>query len=100
VSETTSWLDDPRLARRLARFTWVLLVAVFVVLTRFDFGDSVERVALAGLITVVGLLNAPVMVGLWRSRDESRTSAFRLVAFALALRLLATGWVVWMVPAS
>src|SRR5690606_933664 len=30
VSERTSWLDDPRLARRLSRLTWVVLVTAFV----------------------------------------------------------------------
>lgn len=88
-----SWIDDPHLARRLARATWVLLVAAFVLLTRFDAGPVVEHTALGALVVVVGVLNAPVAVGLYKSRSESHTRAFRMVAVALLLRALATAWV-------
>lgn len=95
MSERKSWLDDPRLARRLAPFTWVVLVTAFVLLMRVELGATVERLCLAALIVIVGLLNAPVAIGLWKSRAEARTPQFRLVAFALGARVLATGWIVW-----
>ncbi len=92
-----SWLEDPRLARRFARVTWFVLVATFVLLTRFDFGATMEQALLAVLIVVVGVLNAPVVVGLGKSREHSHTRAFRLVVLALVMRLAATAWVVWIV---
>lgn len=95
MSERMSWLDDPRVARRLARFTWVALVTAFVLLTRFDYGSTATRLAVAGLIMAVGVLNAPVVFGLWKSRAEADTLPFRLVALALGVRVLASGWVVW-----
>ena len=53
--------------------------------------------ALAGLITVVLAMNTPVLVGLWKSRDHSRTKAYRLVAFTLVLRVCALAWVIFLV---
>ncbi len=97
MSANTSWLDDPVLARRLSRYTWIVLVGGFVTLTRFDFGDTGTHAAIAAMIVLAAVLNAPVVRGLWRSRDESGTRPFRLVAFALTMRLMAVGWVVWMV---
>lgn len=96
MDEKPSWIDDPHIARRLARSTWIVLVAAFVLLTRFDFGSSVERAAVALVIFVVALLNAPVILGLYKSKSESHSRPFRMVAFALGMRALATAWVVWM----
>jgi hypothetical protein len=96
VTLLTRWLHDPKLARQLARATWVVLVAAFVLLTRFQFGASTMRLLLAGLIVAVGALNTPVVLGLWQSRPHAHTAAFRFVAVALAMRLAATAWVVWL----
>ena len=92
----STWLDDPRLARRFARLTWVVLVTVFVLLLRLDLGAVAERAIGAALALVVVVLNAPVVVGLHKSRAEAHTTAYRLVALALVARLAATGWVLWM----
>lgn len=92
----TAWIDDPKLARQLARFTWVLLVTAAVLLTRFRLEATYERLALASLLVAVVVMNAPVVVGLYRSRAESGTAPFRAVAVALGLRLVATvGVVAW-----
>lgn len=95
MTERSSWLDDPRLARRLSQLTWVVLVVAFVVLGRGELGASATRLALAGLIVVVGLLNAPTAIGLWKSRAEASTSAFRAVAFVFVVRLATAAWLVW-----
>lgn len=95
VSVRKGWLDDPRLARRLSRVSWVVLVTVFVVLTQADLGEAAQRFVLALLLGTVAVLNAPVGVGLWGSRAEAHTPLFRLVAFALMVRIAATLWVVW-----
>jgi hypothetical protein len=90
-----SWLDDPRLARRFARVHWIVLVAVFVVITRFDFGATGETLILGAMLSAVCFLNAPVIVGLYKSRAESGTRAYRVVALALVMRVIATGFVLW-----
>ena len=95
MSERPSWLDDPRLARRLSQLTWVVLVMAFVLLGRGGIEPSLQRAALAGLIVVVGFLNAPTAIGLWKSRAESGSSAFRAVAFVFVVRLVTAGWLVW-----
>jgi hypothetical protein len=91
-----SWLDDPKLARRLARATWVILVATFVVATRYSFEAWIRHIVVAVLLAVVVVFNAPVVVGLHKSRSESGTTAFKLVAASLIARIGATAWVVWM----
>jgi hypothetical protein len=91
-----SWLDDPKLARRLARATWVILVATFVVATRYSFEAWIRHIVVAVLLAVVVVFNAPVVVGLHKSRAESGTTAFKLVAASLIARIAATAWVVWM----
>ncbi len=87
---------DPKLARTLSRSSWVVLVAAFVLLTRFDAGPA-EPWALLGLVALMLTLNAPVMYGLSVSRADSGTRAYRAVAVLLLLRLGATGFVVWAV---
>jgi hypothetical protein len=100
VGEKTAWIDDPKLARQLARATWLVLVAAGVLLTRFPLDAVYERLALAALLVAVVVMNAPVVVGLHRSRAQSRTPAYRAVAVALGLRLLATAGVVFWVSSS
>ncbi len=95
MSERTSWLDDPRLARRLSRLTWVVLVTAFVLLVQLDLGATAERLVVAAVLGAVGVLNAPVVVGLWKSRAEAGTPLFRMVAFALVVRLATSAWVAW-----
>jgi hypothetical protein len=95
VGPRTSWLDDPHLARRFARVHWLVLVASFVLMTRFELDLGVRRIWVAAMIAVLVLLNAPVAFGLHNSRAEAHTRPFRMVAFALALRVAATMWVVW-----
>lgn len=95
-----SWIDDPHIARRLARATWMVLVAAFVLLTRYDFGASAERGAIAAVIFAIGMLNAPVAIGLWKSRGEASSRAFRAVALALGMRVLAAAWIVWLLSAA
>lgn len=92
-----TWIEDPKLARTLARITWVVLVGSFVLITKFRLEGAALSGALAGLITVVLAMNAPVLVGLWKSRDHSRTKAYRLVAFTLVLRVCALAWVIFLV---
>lgn len=96
MSDRPSWLDDPRLARRLSLLTWAVLVVAFVVLGQGQLGASATRVALAGLIVVVGLLNAPTAIGLWNNRAEAGTPAFRAIAFVFVVRLVTAGWLVWL----
>lgn len=98
MTEKKSWLDDPHLARRLARFTWVVLVTAFVLVTRLDLGHVGTRAALSVVIAVVGILNAPVAIGLWRSRAEAHTRPFQLVALALLLRIAGLIWVLSITP--
>ncbi|HJL14583.1 MAG TPA: hypothetical protein RMH99_02935 [Sandaracinaceae bacterium LLY-WYZ-13_1] len=100
MSRKPSWIDDPKLARQLARFTWLVLVGAGVLLTRFPLAPSWERLALAGVIAAVVVMNAPVAVGLYRSRDEAETAPFRAVALAFGLRVLATAAVVWWVSSA
>lgn len=90
------WLRDPKLARTLSRFSWVVLVAAFVLLTRFDTGER-EPLLLLGLAVTVVALNAPVMYGLSISQKEGATKAYRVVALMLIFRLAATAGVVWFV---
>lgn len=99
MSALPSFLRDPHLARRLARASWVVLVAAFVLLTRFDPGSALRHAAVAFVVVLVFALNVPVMVGLYESRAESHTPAFRMVAFALLVRLLATVWICALVAA-
>lgn len=95
-----SWIDDPKLARQLARASWLVLVAAAVLLTRFPLPPTWERVAIAGLIVVTIVLNAPVISGLMQSRDEASSAAWRAVAVALALRVAGTvGVVTWITVA-
>lgn len=100
VDAEPSWMDDPHLARRLARATWLVLVATFVLLTRFEVESSIEPLVLALVVMVVGGLNAPVALGLYKSRREAHTPAFRMVAFALLVRALAAAWVIWILGSS
>lgn len=95
VAKKKSWLDDPHLARRFARVHWLVLVATFVVMTRFSLELELRRVVVGAMIAVLVLLNAPVAFGLHKSRAEAHTRPFRMVAFALALRVAATVWVAW-----
>lgn len=95
-----SWIDDPKLARQLARATWLVLVVAGVLLTRFPVAPGVERIALAALLATVVVLNAPVVNGLYQTRDESGSAAWRAVAIALALRIVATAGVLAWVSVS
>lgn len=96
VRESTTWIDDPKLARRLARASWVLLMATGVLLTRLRLEEPYERLALASMLVAMVVMNAPVVVGLHRSRAYAGTAPFRAVALALGIRLIATvGVVVW-----
>ena len=91
-----SWIDDPKLARQLARASWVVLVAAAVLLTRFPLAPAWERGAIAALLALTVVLNAPVVNGLIQSRAESASPAWRAVAAALVLRVAATiGVVAW-----
>jgi hypothetical protein len=97
VSEPkASWLDDPHLARTLARYTWAVVVAVFVLATRFDFGVAGTFALVGALVLATAVLNAPVVLGLWRSRAYSHTRPFRIVAFTLLVRASSVAWVAWM----
>jgi hypothetical protein len=88
-------MDDPRLARRLARASWAVLVTAFVVIGSLHLPPMTKHAAIALVIAAMLFMNAPTMLGLWRSRAHARTSAFHLVAVSLLVRALATGWVVW-----
>lgn len=90
-----SWLDDPKLARRFGRVSWIVLAGSFVLITRFDFGAALERVMLGAMLTAVLLLNAPVFVGLYKCRDQAHTNAYRGIVLAVVLRALATVFVLW-----
>jgi hypothetical protein len=90
-----SWLDDPKLARRFGRVSWVLLGATFVLVTKFDFGDALEHVILGAMLTAWLLLNAPVMVGLYKCRDQAHTNPYKGIAIALAMRFVALGFVLY-----
>lgn len=99
VSVSRSWIRDPKLARTLARVTWFVLVWAFVLLTRFGMGPTARSAALALLLSVVVVLNAPVVVGLYESRAQAGSPAFRAVALMLGLRVVATVAVMWVVSA-
>lgn len=90
------WLGDPLLARRFARMHWLVLVGAFVLLTRFQLGVDLHRAVLGLVGAALVVLNAPVVVGLRRSRSEAHTRAFRMVALGLGLRVMAAVWVFWL----
>lgn len=81
-------MEDPKLARRLARASWVVLVVGFVLLTRFPLPRSGENAALGGLLAIFALLNLPVGLGLYETRAQSASPAYRAVALALTVRVL------------
>ncbi len=81
-------MDDPKLARQLARGTWIVLVAAFVMLTRFPLEPTLESAALAGLIVLFCVLNAPVAIGLSKTRDQAGHPAWRAIALAFGFRVV------------
>jgi hypothetical protein len=97
VSEKTSWIEDPKLARTLARLSWMVIVGGFVILTRWRLSGAAEDGALGIVIATVLTMNLPVVVGLQKSLEHTRTRAFRVVALMLILRIAALAWVVWAV---
>ena len=85
-----SWMEDPRIARTMARFSWVVLVVGFVLLARNPLEPTLQRAALGGLIAVIAVMNVPVVLGLYGTRAQARSAAYRAVAISLGLRVLAT----------
>ena len=97
MSEKPSWIEDPKLARTLARLSWMVLVGAFVILTRWRLSPTGQDAALGILVATVLTLNLPIVVGLRKSLEHTHTKAFRAVALMLVLRIAATAWVVWTV---
>ena len=95
-----SWIDDPKLARQLARFSWVTLVVAFVLLTRAPLAPTHESAALGALIALFAALNAPVAVGLSHTRAQSGTPAWRAIAVGFAFRVIALVAVVALVSVN
>lgn len=94
-----TWYEDPKRARTLGRLSWMVLVAGFVIGTRF-VGDGPERAAIATLLVlVVGVMSAPTALGLWHTREQSHSAMYRWLALSFLLRLAAIGWVAWMLVA-
>lgn len=65
-----------------------MLVVGFVLLTRFPLPPSSENAALGGLLAVFAFLNLPVGLGLYETRAQSASPAYRAVALALTVRVL------------
>jgi len=94
-----SWYEDPKRARTLGRLAWMVLVAGFVIGTRF-VADGPGRLVVAGvLVLVVGAMSFPTGLGLWHSREQSHSAMYRWLALSFLLRLAATGWVAFMLVA-
>ena len=90
-------LDDPKLARALSRYPWLVLVGSFVLITKFRLDGAALHAAIGGLITVVLAMNVPVLLGLLKSRAHAHTKAYKLVAFLFVLRVSALAMVIWMI---
>lgn len=100
------WWEDPRTARTLGRMTWLVLVAGFVLGTRFAGSSSAIEVggwALSGrhgvaalLVVVVAVMSFPTALGLHHTRAQSHLRAYRWLLLSFLARIVATGWVVWM----
>jgi len=91
-----TWYEDPKKARTLGRLAWMVLVAGFVIGTRF-VSDGPGRMVVAGaLVLVVGVMSFPTALGLWHTRAQSDTPMYRWLALSFVLRVAATGWVAWM----
>ena len=82
-------MKDAKLARQLARATWLVLVASFVLMTRWPLAPSHRAIALGALTVGFVVMNLPVVLGLIESRTLADTKAFRAVAIGLALRIAA-----------
>ncbi|MCB9594470.1 MAG: hypothetical protein H6719_17185 [Sandaracinaceae bacterium] len=91
------WWEDPKVARTLGRFTWVVMVAAFVVGTRFPTTDPLQRNIVPGVLVVaVSVMSFPTALGLYKTRSQSSLRAYRLLAVSLAVKILATFWVTWL----
>lgn len=91
------WWEDGKVARTLGRFSWVVLVAAFVIGTRFAPADpSLRWIVPAVLVAAIAVMSFPSALGLWHTRAGASTRAWRLVAISLAARILATFWVTWL----
>jgi len=90
------WWANAKIARTLGRLTWGVLVAGFVLGTRFSDVAGLRFVLPVALVVVVAVMSFPTALGLSKSRQHQHTRAFRLVLFVLLARLAATGWVVFM----
>lgn len=89
--------EDATVARKLGRFTWVVIVAAFVIGTRFEARDPGLRLVVPiALGVAVALMSAPTALGLYHTRAQASLRAYRLVALSLVARILATVWVIWL----
>ena len=82
------WVKNPRVARRLASATWAVLVIGFFAIT--GRGAQPTYIGVGVLVTLVALMQVPVLYGLHASRAQRATKAYRVVAIALSLRVVAT----------
>lgn len=93
-------MDDPKLARQLARGTWIVLVASFVLLTRFPLEPTLENAAVAVLLVVFCVLNAPVAIGLQKTWTQRGLPAWRAIAVAFGFRVMALAAVIAVVATN
>ena len=86
VSHLVRWYEDPRLARQLARLSWLVVAAGFFLTEPGAYGSWSTALALGGMTAVAVVLNFPVALGLYQTRHASASGAWRAVAFGLLAR--------------
>jgi hypothetical protein len=89
-----SWFDDPKIARTLGRATWPLVIVVVFTLRGVEDG-FVRDLTLAIFLTVAILVNGPTVKGLWFTRAQRRSKAWRAVAVLFGVRLVAILGTLW-----
>ncbi|MCA9610634.1 MAG: hypothetical protein KC619_33795 [Myxococcales bacterium] len=91
------WWEDGKVARTLGRFSWIVLVGGFVMGTRFAPPDpSLRWIPAVVVAVVVAVMSFPTALGLWHTRADSTSRAWRMIGISLAARILATVWVTWL----
>ena len=73
-----------------------MIVGVFVLGTRFGPSQpELRSIAPALLVAAIAIMSFPTALGLYHTRAESHTRAYRLVLLSLLARLAATLWATW-----